>query len=163
MDEELEAYFRDVFFNQNTLNLDSWIDSTGYPYQYNNGRIHNIIPTKLGEVNQSIYISNNEKLLMDITSPSYNIAHDIAISYKYETNMFSMDYVNSEDYDDAELCGGYVNKYSTIKCKLFSSEEEYFQESTIQKLFFTYEEQIKLKNFFDGMYNTFCQNKVRVR
>lgn len=150
MHKDFPAQFIKIVESEKTFALSSWVDEAGYPKIYENNIITSVHVVE-DKIPQSMYMGKNT-LHMGIEDDSYSRFSDVSLAYNFIREELYIDYTVST-FPKGRNEPVYLD--STI-AKMYG-EEEYFQQSTIENLPFSYDELIMMKNFFDAIKTVFLE------
>jgi len=148
---QIPKYFTNVVTNNDTFNISNWLDDAGYPKKYEGGLLRNTIQVPTGELQQSLYISLGRNLYMGIMDSNASTGDcDVDLCYDFDRERLVIDVTNFRpEFNEEKIIDEDYNFYQIVVD--FYSEEEYFQEMTVKRLPFKYEDLITMKEFFDAV------------
>lgn len=142
-----------------TFEMKSWVDENYEPHLKYTWRIFNNVKPE-GVLPQSLYFGRSGNgfpiLFMGLMGGDKgNDDIEIDIEYWYETREMNLNYNNISMHEDH-------NVEDCMDCLLFEfgSEEEYFQSSLIEEKYFTFEQEQKMKRFFDDILTVLLERKL---
>lgn len=146
MHKDFPRHFIHITDLEKTFDLESWVDESGFPKIYENGIITSTKDVSILQIPQSMFMGR-DTLHMGIDDLRKSIFGEVSLSYNYTKNQLCIDYHVSSS--SSTRAYGVDPVYMDCMVVDLYNEEEYFQQSTVQDLPFTFEEQNMMKVFFD--------------